>query len=405
MAKVSIILDKRTTDDQGRNPIKVRITSNNTNTTVCTDQYVDARNYIGTCECAVARTYAGAKYINNIVHDLYYQYVSAIIDLERSGRIRVMSASDIREYVEKKKEFVSERTFTECLQEYRDACRAFKTRQAYDYTLQMMERCKGKRKFLFEEINYKFLTDLDNWMLDDNKSISSRSIVFRNMRTVYNYAINNDWVGIQSYPFRKFKIKSSRKEKDTLSLDMMRKLLNIQLKGEEKIARDFFLLSFYLCGINPIDLYNLKRPTDSGEIIYVRQKVAHNEPLPVHAFLTPQSIDLSNNYSSQSYIVNFCECHKNYDTFKRRMSDKLSSVGRQIGCKQLYYYMARYTWATFADHIGIPHDVISKSLGHSDKSTAEKYYIDYDWDRTRQANERVIDYLLHGNSQYLLIDM
>ena len=215
----------------------------------------------------------------------------------------------------------------------------------------------------------------------------------RNIRAVFNNAIKSDKISPSAYPFRKFEIKNARKEKKNLSRETMQRLIGIQLKGEEKKARDFFLLSFYLCGINPIDLYNLKRPAKSGEVSFVRQKIAHTEPLPVRLYIPKAALGLCKEYESSTYLLNFHDKHRDYDTFKRRMSERLTSVGKKIGCEQLYFYMARYTWATFADRVGVPHDVISKSLGHSDKSTAEKYYIDYDWQRTRQANERVIDYL------------
>lgn len=74
------------------------------------------------------------------------------------------------------------------------------------------------------------------------------------------------------------------------------------------------------------------------------------------------------------------------------MSKLLEDIGKKID-HHLYFYMARYTWATFADNIGVSHDVISKALGHSDKSTAEKYYISFNWDRANSANRQVIDYL------------
>ena len=212
MAKVSIILDQRKADKQGRFPIKLRISAQRSNTSVSTNVFIQARDYVGESEHAVARTCANAKQINKDICELHYMYLNAIMELERSGRITTMSASDIRDYVEKSKEFVSERTFTDCLNEYKDKCRTFKTGQAYEYTLQMMERCRGKKKFLFEEIDYMFLTEFDRWMENNGIGMSSRSIVFRNMRTVFNYAINNDWIDIKSYPFRKFKIKQGKKE-------------------------------------------------------------------------------------------------------------------------------------------------------------------------------------------------
>ena len=57
-------------------------------------------------------------------------------------------------------------------------------------------------------------------------------------------------------------------------------------------------------------------------------------------------------------------------------------------------YYARYSWATIADKIGIDEKVIDKSIGHVPTTVAGKFYITYDWDRTDQANRKVIDYVL-----------
>ena len=398
MAKVSIILDKRTSDKQGRYPIKLRISAKSSNTSISTGVFVHARNYIGTCECAVARTCANAKNINRDICDIYNDYTSAIRELENSGRIKTMNASDIRDYVNKKREFSSERSFSTTLVEYRDSCRTFKTKQAYDYTLQMMKRYKGKQNFLFEEIDYKFLTGFDTWMLNNNIGTSSRSIVFRNMRTIYNYAINNDWIDIQLYPFRKFKIKQGNKEKVYLPEEKFRKLLSLDLslysqKGLAQ-ARDFFLLSFLLCGINPIDLYNM--PAQQGKIIFVRQKIKFHEPEPIHIGIQPETEYLISEHKGSNHLIDFSERYYSFDNCYRYMARRLKILGGMIGCPDISMYWARYTWATYASKIGIPDSVISKALGHADSTLAEKKYITFDWAKVDRANRRVIDYVLYN---------
>lgn len=309
MAKVSIILDKRKADKQGRFPIKLRISAQSSNTSISTNVYVRACDYLGEREHAVVRACANAKQINKDISELYYMYLTAIMELERSGRLATMSASDIRDYIDKQKEFTSERTFSTTLVEYREACRAYKTKQAYDYTLQMMERFKGKQKFFFEEIDFMFLTKFERWMENNGIGMSSRSIVFRNMRTVFNWAINNDWINMQTYPFRKFKIKQGKKAKEYLPEEKMRALLSLNLSGyNEKgleLARDFFVLSFLFCGINPIDLYNM--PAQKGQITFIRQKISHREPEPIQIGIQPETQYLISEYMGHDHLLNFAE--------------------------------------------------------------------------------------------------
>ena len=398
MAKISIILDKRSADKQGRFPIKLRISAQSSNTSISTNVYIRACDYIGEREHAVARACENAKQINKDISELYYMYLGAIMELERSGRLSTMSASDIRNYVEKQKEFASERTFSTTLVEYRDTCRAYKTKQSYDYTLQLMERCKGKKKFFFEEIDYLFLTSFERWMENNSIGTSSRSIIFRNIRTVFNYAINNDWINIQTYPFRKFKIRQGKKEKEYLPEKKMRELLSLDLTGyNEKglaLARDFFVLSFLFCGINPIDLFNLQMQKE--RIKFVRQKVSHHAPEPIHIGIQPETQYLISEYQGREYLLNFAEKYVSFESFYHFLKHRIKKLGEMIDCKGMTLYWARYSWATYASKLEVPDSVISKALGHADASLAEKKYVSFDWSKVDKANRRVIDYVLYS---------
>lgn len=400
MAKVSIILDQRKADKQGRFPIKLRISAQSSNTSISTNVFVSPRDYIGEAEHAVARTCANAKQINKDICELHYMYLSAIMELERSGRILTMSAADIRDYVNRSKEFVSERTFSDTLLDYRNTCRAEKTQQAYDYTMQMMERYTGKKKFLFEEVNFMFLTEFERWMEDNGIGMSSRSIVFRNMRTVYNYAINNDWVDMQSYPFRKFKIKQGHKEKEYLPEKKMRELLTLDLSKEPgsglELARDFFVLSFLLCGINPVDLYNL--PKQTQQIRFVRQKVAFHEPPTICIGIQPEAAYLIGEYNGDEHLLNLSEKYYSYDSFYTFMKHRIKKLGERIDCPEMSLYWARYSWATYACKLEIPDYIIGKALGHADRSLVMKSYATFDWSLVDKANRKVIDYILYGKA-------
>lgn len=412
MAKVIIVLDKRTAnkttkstdkkadnaDKQGLYPIKLRVSAQGSNTSVSTGISVSEDMFVGDPECAIEHAHPKAKQINQNIQALYYMYVNAIMELERSGKIQVMSAADIRDYVNRNREYKVERTFTSCLTEYKEQCRTEKTQQGFDYTLQTLERFRGKQKFFFEEINYQFLSEFDKWMESNGMGLSTRGIIYRNMRTVYNYAINNDWVDMQSYPFRKFKIKQSKKEKVYLPEDKMRALLTIDLSHEQgnglELARDFFVLSFLLCGINPIDLYNL--PQQSERITFVRQKVKFHEPYPIHIGICSEAQYLISQHKGQEHLINLAEKYQSFESCYHFMKHRLKKLGKMIGCPDITFYWARYSWATYASKIDVSDSTISKALGHADSTLAEKRYISFDWSKVDKANRRVIDYVFYN---------
>ncbi len=402
MAKVTIVLDKRTADKQGLYPIKLRISAQRSNTSVNTGVFIREDAFIGEPEHTIANVYPHAKQINQNLYALYFRYVSAIVDLERSGRLSAMSAADIRKYVTgtdiKAEEKKVERVFTSCMLDYRNQCRTDRTKQSFDYSMKMITRFRGTEKLRFEDINYQFLTEFDRWMENNGIGVSTRGIVFRNMRTVYNYAINNDWVEMKLYPFRKFKIKQSHKEKVYLSEEKMHALLSLDLSHEQgnglELARDFFLLSFMLCGINPIDLYNL--PAEEEQISFVRQKIKFHEPQPIHIRLQPEAKYLISQHKGTQHLINLAEKYLSFESCYHFMKHRLKKLGAMIGCPDITFYWARYTWATYASKIDISDSTISKALGHADSTLAEKKYISFDWEKVDKANRRVLDYAFYN---------
>ena len=57
-------------------------------------------------------------------------------------------------------------------------------------------------------------------------------------------------------------------------------------------------------------------------------------------------------------------------------------------------YWARYSWSTIAGELGIEEKIISKGLGHVDKTMAGKKYIRFDWSKVDNANRKIISHVL-----------
>ena len=181
----------------------------------------------------------------------------------------------------------------------------------------------------------------------------------------------------------------------------MRELLSLNLTGyNEKglaLARDFFVLSFLFCGINPIDLYNL--PAQKDKITFIRQKIAHREPEPIQIGIQPETRYLISEYMGSNYLLNFAEKYISFDNFYHFLKHRIKKLGNMIKCPGLTLYWARYSWATYASKIDIPDSTISKALGHADATLAERRYEVYDWSKVDKANRRVIDYVLYGKME------
>ena len=69
----------------------------------------------------------------------------------------------------------------------------------------MLIRYTCKKRLLFEDIDYTFLKNFENDLLQRQVKVNTISIYLRTIRAIFNKAINEELT--ENYPFKKFKIK------------------------------------------------------------------------------------------------------------------------------------------------------------------------------------------------------
>lgn len=254
-------------------------------------------------------------------------------------------------------------------------------------TLKKLREFHAYSSLSFDEINYQFVKRFEQWLTKQGCAINTRSIELRNLRTIINHAIDDEIT--TNYPFRKFKIKS-KMESDTepLSIEQIRKIRDFKTDSTSiQIARDMFMISFYLIGINISDLYALKHPK-KGRIIYIRNKTKKKYSILV----TPELQELIDKYGDKTRLFNFYLKYKDTRNFTIAANKHLKKIGEEIGEPKLITYHARHTWATLAAGLDIPKETISQGMGHSIKTVTD-IYIKFDMRKIDEANRKVIDCL------------
>jgi integrase len=312
--------------------------------------------------------------INNRIQERYGDVLKAKMDLERSGKLSRMRAVDIKDFIANRSGKPSERvSFNLFAGHYADGCRSKGTENNYRYTIKKLTDF-AQKELLFEDIHLSFLRKFDEYLTKNGDAVNTRSIHFRNIRAVFNRAIDDEIVSQELYPFRKFKIRSEQKNKESLSAAQVKMLYGYDLKTKSLcMARDFWMLSFFLCGINPVDLYFLRKPDSKGHVSFIRTKTRHNTNDVVKLLIQPEAQVIVDRYGAKpdsEYLLLFESKYVEYSTFKRFLSKKIRELSEMTGLAGLTMYWARYSWATIADGIDIPEKTIYKGLGHVDKSLA-----------------------------------
>lgn len=100
-------------------------------------------------------------------------------------------------------------------------------------------------------------------------------VLFNAAREKYNDE-DNGVLMIPHYPFKKYKVESPQApQKRNLTIEQIRTIRNCNVSPDTRaeLARDLFMLSFYLCGMNAVDLYHLSS-LNNGRVEYQRSKTA-----------------------------------------------------------------------------------------------------------------------------------
>lgn len=199
------------------------------------------------------------------------------------------------------------------------------------------------------------------------------------------------------HPFMNYTIPSSPVREVDISLEAFNKIRLAEPKEKKfRVAHDLFCLSFYLGGINLIDLLQIDFK-DRETIEYVRAKSRNTtQGVKVISFTIPEPAKeiitrwLNRNTDRLDFGYKF-----SYPNFSRYLTRSLVALAKELGItEKVVYYSARKSFAQYASEIGIPDGIIDYCLGHSDKSKGViRYYTKVRSKQADMAISRVIDYV------------
>lgn len=270
-----------------------------------------------------------------------------------------------------------------------DTSKRKRTQEIYAVTLRKIEKYMGRdaESLTFEDITLKWLKKFEEWLMTDCPHLNARAIHFRNLRAVFNKALEDDLT--TNYPFRKFKIGKEPTRKRALTAEQLRTLHNMQLKPYQEKYVDVFFLMFYLMGINGIDLLNATPDqVVNGRLEYKRAKTGTLYSVK----LEPEALEIIKKYKGKRHLLKFCDKLKDYRLFMCKMNQCLDKL--IPGCTSYY---ARHSAASIAAELDIPLDTIARMLGHMDSTRrVTLIYVDFNQNKVDEANRKVIDYVLYN---------
>jgi integrase len=343
--------------------------------------------------------------VNNYLNGELSKAWECIDELKKSGRIESMTVSDISDYITRRDYSGGHGTGSFGIKEqggenadffgyanlYISRLENPNTRLRRDTEVKVIEDYVGEGGTLcFKEITPAWLFKFKAWR---QESVAPATVIttLKFIRAVFNHTIDIEEAIPQSlYPFRKYRIPGMQPRNLRLPIETIRAIRDFETDSEaQALARDFFMLSFYLIGMNNSDIYGL------GAILGDRVEYRRNKTSrPYSIKLEPEARGIFERRKGISKPLVYQERYSNLDIMQQCVNKALKRIGKKVGVPDLIMYHARHSWAGIAAKkpIGAGKPLIAQALGHGAVTVTDTYF-DYDNELVDDLNRKVIDLL------------
>ena len=226
---------------------------------------------------------------------------------------------------------------------------------------------------------------------------TTNSMMMRNTKTVINRGVKKRIVRYEVHPFVDFQISAAPVRQVDLPLEVFNKIRMAEPTEKRfRVAHDLFCLSFYLGGINLVDLLQIDfRKHEVLEYVRSKSRSTTNGKNVISFTIPDPAKDIIKRWMNRNTGRLDFGYKFSYSNFSRYLSRLLDSFARSLGITdKVVYYSARKSFAQYASEIGIPDGVIDYCLGHSDKSKGIiRYYTRVRRQQADMAIQRVIEYV------------
>lgn len=216
-------------------------------------------------------------------------------------------------------------------------------------------------------------------------------------RTIINKGVKQQLVRYDVHPFLNYSISAPNVREVDLPIEVFNKIRLAQPKEKKlRVAHDLFCLSFYLAGINLIDLLQINfKNVDVLEYVRTKSRNTTHGTRTISFSIPSQAKDIINLWMNKNTGRLDFGYKFSYPNFSRYLTRSLASLAKELGItEKVVYYSARKSFAQYASEIGIPDGIIDYCLGHSDKSKGViRYYTKVRQKQADMAIARVIDYV------------
>lgn len=273
-----------------------------------------------------------------------------------------------------------------------------KTSDNYRNLSNRIREFSGNDYTSIHDVDCDFVESFEAWLLSRGVKRNTSSFYIRNLRAVWNKAIDNGLLPPTLIdPFKHVYKGIDTTVKRAISVEDIKKIKSINLKAYPKLdfARDLFMFSFYTRGMSFIDIVGLRKDNiHNGMIVYQRRKTGKHIIIKIENDI--KRILKKYMRDDSDYIFPIATCKADEYTKERNCLEYTNKYLKELAVycdidSNLTMYVARHSWASIAHNVAnVPLSVISKGMGHSSEKVTQVYLASFGNKDIDKANKRVI---------------
>jgi len=274
-----------------------------------------------------------------------------------------------------------------------DATNRFSYAITYRNTKSIVNRFTTSKDFPISDITKEWLEMFDWYMQGKVYTDSTRGINLRNLRVLFNLAIQRKIVSSSQYPFGKFgfPIPGSVAKKRALTKPQILAMINAEVPEEMRNSQNYFALSYLSGGVNfkDMSLWRWEDNIRDKRIVFYRSKTSRQKDQQPHSIaLSGRIAEIISEYTQHPGYVLPIIFSNNPKTMRNQTAHALAKTNKDLKeiariagvpePEKITFYYARHSFANILKTQGHSVEMIKELIGHEDIKTTQIYLGSFD---------------------------
>lgn len=227
-----------------------------------------------------------------------------------------------------------------------------------------------KLDVMLDGITPRTIKEFDIYLKNEkNLNPVTRGTHMAHLKAILNQAVRDKKVSYDTHPFEYYEKPEGNIRELDISVDEVKQIRDSTPKEKSlRMARDLFMLSYYLGGINLIDLmqFNLKN-RDTIEYIREKSKNTKKGDKKISFSIPEEAKPIIKEWMGKNGKLNFGYKYT-YDNFRKFVTKEIKRLAENIGIEShVVYYSARKSFVQHGFELGISLETLEYCIGQSMK--------------------------------------